>query len=538
MGMKPTQTLIRVSSEDQLRGYGPDVRWFDDVLPNAPILGLAVSEEFRAIIQEPATGWNREKFEEAVRRALDLYKQGKIQALLFPRVDRETRFLFGSFPLLAEVIRAGLEVYFAREKLKLDPDDPETVERYLSKATQAQAYVETMRLNTMRGRRRRALQDHKMPTGGKKWAFDYNTTTGRYSKNEGKASWVGRCYQWILEEGLSLRQCCLRLEREGVPSPGSEYWRRAMERRRSWIRKPPQGDRWFATTLRNILLDPANVGKFYAYCFRRVKCSDGKKRSKPVEASSWLLVYEDPNMAIVTTEEYEALKQKMTRNKENSYRHAKRAYPPLRSLVFCTLCQRRMIGWTNIHSGIPYYVCPVCRNRINAQKLWEELRREITARLLEPDRLLPGIRRQLESGQTLAKLEAEAKNLAEQIESSEQARDRSRRIYFISPNYPEEKFLAEDQRMVDRQRRISQELEEVRKQIGELRQAVLDEDGIRYFCDQVAHNLDELKESQWRLLLERIKASIEVTPGESVRAKIALPSVSKPEEEIVYQSLG
>ena len=535
--MKKAFTVIRVSAEDQLRGYGPDVQWFEDVLPSASTLDLAVSEELRAIIQEPATGWDREKFQQAIHKALQLYHKGEIDALIFARVDRETRFLFGSFPLLSEIIRSGMEVYFARERLKLDPNDPESVERYLSKATQAQAYVETMRLNTMRGRKRRALQDHKMPNGGKKWAFDYDPSTGRYSKNERRASWVARCYQWILEEGLSLRQCCLRLEKEGVPSPGSEYWKRAMERGRTWSKKPPRGDRWFATTLRNILLDPGNVGKFYAYCFQRVQCSDGKKRSKPVDSGSWLLVYEDPNVAIVTMEEYEALKHKMMRNKENSYRHAKRSYPPLRSLVFCTLCQRRMIGWTNIHSGIPYYVCPICRNRINAQKLWGELRQEITARLLEPDRLLPGIRKQLESGQTLAKLESEEKNLAEQVESLEEARDRSRRLYFISKNYPMEKFLAEDQRMVDRQQKISQELEELRKQIGELKQAALDEDGIRYFCEQVAHNLGELKESQWRLLLEKMKTSIEVTPGESVKAKIALPSMSKPEEEIVYQTL-
>jgi hypothetical protein len=536
--MKKAFTVIRVSAEDQLRGYGPDVQWFEDVLPSASNLGLEVSEELRSVIQEPATGWDREKFQQAIHEALRLYHEKKVEALIFPRVDRETRFLFGSFPLLSEIIRSGMEVCFARERLRLDPDDPESVERYLSKATQAQAYVETMRLNTMRGRKRRALQDHKMPTGGKKWAFDYDPTTGRYSKNESRASWVVKCYQWILEEGLSLRQCCLRLEKEGVLSPGSENWKRAMEKGRTWSKKPPRGDRWFATTLRNILLDPGNVGKFYAYCFQRVKCSDGKRRSKPVDTNSWLLVYEDPNMAIVTQEEYEALRQKMVRNKENSYRHAKRSYPPLRSLVFCTLCRRRMIGWTNVHSGIPYYVCPLCRNRINAQKLWEELRQEITARLLEPDRLLPGIKRQLESGQTLDKLEAEEKHLAEQLESLEEVRDRTRRLYLINKNYPIEKYLADDQRMVDQQQRISQELEMMRKQISELRQAVLDEDGIRYFCDQVANNLGELKESQWRLLLERMKAGIEVTPGESVRAKIALPSVSKPEEEIVYQTLG
>jgi len=111
--MKKAFTMIRVSGEDQLKGYGPDSQWYDDVLPNARLLELEVSETLRRVIQEPATSWDRDRFQEAIREALGLYQRREIQAVLFPRVDRETRFLFGSFPLLCEVIRAGVEVYFA-----------------------------------------------------------------------------------------------------------------------------------------------------------------------------------------------------------------------------------------------------------------------------------------------------------------------------------------------------------------------------------------------------------------------------------------
>jgi len=150
--------IIRVSSQDQLKGYGPNVQWFDDVIPNAPLLGLEVSEKYRRVIQESATTWERAKFEGLMREALTLYQKNEIEALLFPRVDRETRFIFGSFPLLCEVVRSGLKVFFARERFELDPINPESTERYLNKATQAQAYVETLRLNTMRGRRAKALE--------------------------------------------------------------------------------------------------------------------------------------------------------------------------------------------------------------------------------------------------------------------------------------------------------------------------------------------------------------------------------------------
>ena len=71
--MKKTFTIIRVSGEDQLKGYGPDSQWTDDVVPNALLLGLQVSEDLRRIIQESATGWYRGKFEAAVREALNLF---------------------------------------------------------------------------------------------------------------------------------------------------------------------------------------------------------------------------------------------------------------------------------------------------------------------------------------------------------------------------------------------------------------------------------------------------------------------------------
>jgi hypothetical protein len=39
--------IIRVSAEDQLKGYGPDVQWEDDILPVASELNLTVSETYR-----------------------------------------------------------------------------------------------------------------------------------------------------------------------------------------------------------------------------------------------------------------------------------------------------------------------------------------------------------------------------------------------------------------------------------------------------------------------------------------------------------
>ena len=216
-------TIIRVSREDQLRGYGPDSQWEEDVLPNAARLGIQAKEVYRRVIQEPATGWDRPKFEEAVREAIKLHRSGEINALLFPRVDRETRFLFSSFPILCEALQSGLYVFFAREGFRLDPNDSESLSRYLRKAEESRAYVETMRTNTMQGRKRRMERDAMMPTAKSRWAYEYHpyrrdwgrppdAHSGRYTAIPERVpivtAWVG----WILEEGASLSECYRRTQ--------------------------------------------------------------------------------------------------------------------------------------------------------------------------------------------------------------------------------------------------------------------------------------------------------------------------------------
>ena len=214
--------IIRVSTEDQLRGYGPSVQWEDDILPVALELDLTVNETYRRVIQESATGWERTKFEAAIREALTLYHQGDISALLFPRVDRETRFVFGSFPLLAEVVRSGLLVYFAREKLLLNPSDPESVERYLNKATQAQAYVQTIKDNTSRAKGR-LLREGKLPqgTGLGLYGYSWDRTAKKRTIKTNEADVAKETFMMVAT-GQSPVSIARKLDERGIPTKGSK----------------------------------------------------------------------------------------------------------------------------------------------------------------------------------------------------------------------------------------------------------------------------------------------------------------------------
>jgi hypothetical protein len=76
----------------------------------------------------------------------------------------------------------------------------------------------------------------------------------------------------------------------------------------------------------------------------------------------------------------------------------------------------------------------------------------------------------------------------------------------------------------------------VRKHIIEYRKAKMDEEAIRQFCHEVSQNINDLSDSQWRLLLERMKVKVAVTPGEAVKVSLALPSMKSEDGVIAYQS--
>ena len=498
-------TIIRVSAQDQLKGYGADVQWEDDILLNAPSLGLEPSIEYRRIIQEPATGWNRELFESAVREGLALYHKREVQAMLFPRVDRETRFVIGSVGLLSEVLRNGMPVFFARDKFRLDPSNPESVEHYLNKAIQAQAYVATMRENTMRATRKRAEKDHRMPTGGRKFGYDYHhyrsyqnadVNSGRYTLNRQESIWLCKLKDWILAGEFSLKGCEQKFEElTGIRLNRATLWR--------------------------MVTDPIVIGKVYAYRHKLIVDSQGKKHRVSVPEDEWVLVYEDPNLAIFTDEEFYALKRRLELNKKNSVRNTKYQYPPLKGVVICQACRLKMQALTTNY-GTAYYRCQSCRSHINAWWLWRNIKVYLTRLVLDPERLVTTIKTNLDSGETLANLERKLVDNHERMEMLEQAETKVLRLHLYLPDYPIEKLEAERGRIEQQRQQLTQEKSSLEAQIAELRQAVVNEEGIKRFCEIAANNLEKMTDSQWRLLLEAIQLKVMLV-GKAVFIEGAVP---------------
>ncbi|MFC1907445.1 recombinase family protein [Chloroflexota bacterium] len=287
-------------------------------MPNAPILGLSVSEINRRLIQESATSWERTKFETAVREVLSLYQNGQVEALLFPRVDRETRFLFGSVSLLSEALRAGLPVYFAREKLSLDPNDPESVERYLSKATQSQAYIDTMKTNTLQAKAK-LVKKGILPqgTGIGLYGFNWDKKNKKRIPLDFEVKVAQKAFT-MFDEGTGFFNIAKIFNEQGI--------------------RTKTGSKWHPFTIRRMLSNPAYIGLTYY-----VRTS-GSKKTKVVNRSKqdWKLL-PDATPPIIDEELFYRVQQKIQSSKEKHGAIPHREYL-LTGHIACAECGSPVVG--------------------------------------------------------------------------------------------------------------------------------------------------------------------------------------------------
>jgi hypothetical protein len=501
--MKKAFVIIRVSGKDQLKGNGPDAQWEDDVIFNAPVLELEVTEKYRRVIQESASGWNRPKFEAAVNEAIELFKKGEIQAVLFPRVDRETRFLFSSVPLLNKITAAGMEIYFAEEQLFLDPNDPDSVQRYTDKVKAAQDYIATLRRNTMKGRRKRVMKKGKLPNGVKMFGFTYikgkEDGEGVRIINESEAAWIRHWRDCILEDGLTINKISLAMRAAKIPkSPSS---------------------------IRDILKNPAIMGRSYAYVcyYQKYIAPDGthKKRLVKKPKEEWV---EIPNAtpAIIPEEDFLAIQDKLFHNKQlGGCKNAKTKYL-CAGHVFCYFDKRRYRGKrsTSYHKGkrvvYEYYECPRKSKILSVEKCpnktWrhDELDKlvwnKLEALLSDPEPLLAGVRaaeadseQVIYFTQTLSEVETKLMSLDE---------DQQHLLQHSLRGFPEGLVIEENQKINHDRAILLQQKNELEAKINRVQRARLDLDNIKLACNIVNRNLGNLTYETKRLVLEALDIKV------------------------------
>lgn len=187
---------------------------------------------------------------------------------------------------------------------------------------------------TMRGKLTR-IKSGKVPNFGKeKYGHVRDKLTGKASQHPEQAAVVRRIFNWILE-GVSINECCRRLNEAGVARPSNA--------------------RWHSSGIHRILNDPAHCGQGVAWRTRR---TGNVIEARPPEEQ---IPLPDGYDAIVTPEEFQLVQMQLARNKGHRQRNCARP-ALLRGLIFCRRCGRPC--YVTPSGKATYYRCASQRGKL------------------------------------------------------------------------------------------------------------------------------------------------------------------------------
>ena len=290
--------LLRVSDRKQANKYGPAAQRAEAYQggKECPI-PLEFSSDREAFWTETASSWNRKQFNIEMSKRLEEFHRGEWDVLVFPRVDRETRFLAGSFESLSQILRAGIPIFFAKHNLLLRQGDSEAFDTYFDLVKEARAYIKVLKANTAGGRAQ-AMLAGRIPTGwGPKGLTGYDWNDGHFVKNH-----VAPAVEYMLRrylEGYSETSIMFQLKKEGFLTKAERPFAQ------STVSKVLHHARWYAGFIR----------------------------------------YKDREFAgliepMITEEEADRIEERLSRN--TTWRTAYGRAHWWTGRVFCGLCQRRV----------------------------------------------------------------------------------------------------------------------------------------------------------------------------------------------------
>ena len=495
--------IVRVSSAGQRDRYGPGAQR-QEILDASVSMDAELADTWE--YQESATSFDkRPEFNAFIERLVAMGKAGEVDTVIFGRPDRLGRDGEDSFFYYLTILErtGGLQVRFARDDV--DPDNPHRNFLLFLHAFKAKTDAETIKRNTMGGRRRRA-QSGKLPTGNVPWPFDYESrqmigarATGVPKLNTERAAWVRRWAEWILKEQISLRAVCRRMQDAGVLSPNGRL-------------------RWTPSSIKRILTHRAMLGEFYAY----------QRDESP------MLVLKDDALAILSVEQYERVQSVLKANKALAPRHVKYDYTPLRGFVYCH-CGRKTAGNTN-RSKVSdlrwgYFHCQVHRNiRANAQQLWAQARGIFAAIVTDPMQVIPALNEHLRSQDSRDDLEARKKGIEAEVRDLERAFERSVRMFAILDGYGEDKLTGEVDRIKSRRASLETDLEAVGEALRTDDETKLTEERVREVCGQLEKVVDRADDVEWKSLLRDFGFKITLQPDGEHVMRVSVNVVPSPSD--------
>ncbi|MBI4187924.1 MAG: recombinase family protein [Chloroflexi bacterium] len=438
------------------------------------------------------------KFEALMMEAISLYEHKEIEALLFPRVDRETRFIYSSFPLLCDVIKAGLKVFFAREQFELDPNNPESTERYLNKAIQSESYIRTMIANTTKAKSK-LVDKGILPTGTGHglYGFRWDKASKKRVPIEYEVKIVEKIFA-MLADGMSRFKIAEALNNQAIPTK--------------------HHGKWHPLTIGRLATNPAYTGLTFYYQTR------GSRKTHLVsqDKAKWT-VLKNATPAVISQNLFERAQEQLRLQKEARHSMNTRHYL-LRGYAYCGHCGSPLVG-TCLNKKSLYYHCrgsyptstrgAICKARyIRAEILETLVWDKVKAILSNPDTVLAELRKQAEAERAqsdITPLDEEIKAIGHRLK--DYPNQEKRLINAIKTGQFTEDYV------LDEINRVKSEREADMKQRDELRQAKIHlanlataEAKLDDFYNSVKQRIEQCGDDDKRLAFEALALKVKASP--------------------------
>ena len=246
-----------------------------------------------------------------------------VVAVLSP--DRLARKYAYQVLLLEEFRRAGCEVAFLHRPISDDPNDQLLLQIQGAIAEYERAVLaERFR----RGKLQKARDGH-IPSAKAPYGYRYeprrDAVPARLVVDEAEADMVRQLHAWVMEEGLTVRQCVKRLN----AGP--------------WVTRSGR-QQWAPSVVHHVLSDPVYTGTAYANRFeyvvpKKARCRSprsGERTSRrPRPPEQWIAI---PVPALIDQQAWDSVQDRLARNAATSFRHSKRHDYLLRCLLKCGTC--------------------------------------------------------------------------------------------------------------------------------------------------------------------------------------------------------
>ena len=499
---------------ERLKAYVQEQKW---VLPEENIFrddGFSGSD-----LNRPGLDRLRDK---AAARELDV--------IILTAPDRLARNYVHQMVLLEEFEQYGCLVTFLDRPMSQDPHD----QLLLQIRGAVAEYERTLITERMRrGKQSKYRAGTLLPWSGAPYGYQVDPAhpcdPAGVRVQEAEAVVVREMFSYYLQEDTSLYGLAKHLHDLQIPSPrGKDYWNSA--------------------TVRGILLNPCYTGQVYANRTRSVKARIRRSSTHPIgrPGPSFQRLSEEnwtPNASIpriISPEQYEQVKAKMSQNKQTARRNNTSYDYLLRALVSCGVCALSCVG-RHVQEGYAYYVCrgkntaihthraQRCQSRLIPAKqldtlVWQDLCEVLT----HPESIAKAFQ-QGQSGAWLPQeLQARRENLRKGQVALQKQLDRLTEAY-LGEVIPLAEYQRRRKDLEQRQKGLTEQELQLTHQVDRQKELAGMQAFVEVFSQRIRTGLENANFDQKRKLVEVLIDRVVVKDGEvEIRYVIPLTPESEP----------